>query len=318
MIGKYAAQTTINKVIDERGIRKPYTGWTKYHVDETYFETIDTEQKAYWLGFLYADGFVSGNHFGLSLCCSDEQHLQKFKQAIQFTGPIYYKEACETAMIKGRIVHSSRQGAVKVARLKMCSDLIKLGCVKCKTFVITFPTPKQVPTHLLHHFLRGNFDGDGTISSCPRGKRRRYTTNFLGTEHFLTGVRNFLTSRGLNNVLVKYHGNIRKISYQGYFQVGKLEDVLYKDATIWLDRKRQHFASCRSQPVAKQGYPKSFLFIDPNGHKIVIHNLLKFCREHQLSAGSMYRVVRGQRNSNRGYRFVKHINASQEKASDER
>ena len=49
--------------------------------DEHSFDVIDTEEKAYWLGFLYADGNVSNtkNEVGITLQSSDIKHLYKFK-----------------------------------------------------------------------------------------------------------------------------------------------------------------------------------------------------------------------------------------------
>ena len=58
----------------------------RYNVNHKYFEVIDTEEKAYWLGFLYADGCViktkTGSSLLLKLSVKDEEHLNLFKTNI--------------------------------------------------------------------------------------------------------------------------------------------------------------------------------------------------------------------------------------------
>ena len=68
-----------------RWLRKLNINLPNYHnalkFDNTVFDTIDTEEKAYWLGFMYADGYVqnNGNSVELSLKGSDVEHLEKFR-----------------------------------------------------------------------------------------------------------------------------------------------------------------------------------------------------------------------------------------------
>lgn len=51
----------------------------KIHFDEHVFDVIDTEEKAYWLGFLTADGYIYSrdNTFGISLASIDKHHVEK-------------------------------------------------------------------------------------------------------------------------------------------------------------------------------------------------------------------------------------------------
>ena len=62
---------------------------TKYSYDRNYFEKIDTEDKAYFLGFLYADGFNTKQGFRLQISQKDEDVLLKLKENIKYTGKLY-------------------------------------------------------------------------------------------------------------------------------------------------------------------------------------------------------------------------------------
>jgi hypothetical protein len=113
----------------------------RYTFDETFFEKIDTEEKAYWLGFLYADGYITSptaqknQAFGMNLAIEDKAHVEKFKTSLKATYPIHiYSNAW-----------SSFDNAQDIARLiitsqKAVNDLKKLGCVEAKTKKLTFPT----------------------------------------------------------------------------------------------------------------------------------------------------------------------------------
>nr|DAG90196.1 MAG TPA: endonuclease [Crassvirales sp.] len=60
---------------------------SKSEFNRDFFSVIDTEEKAYWLGFLYADGFISasGNTVGLSISLKDIDHLKKYNNALNYT-----------------------------------------------------------------------------------------------------------------------------------------------------------------------------------------------------------------------------------------
>ena len=108
----------------------------KYTCDDNYFKEINTEEKAYWLGFLYADGYINnkrkqGNYkVGIAISESDKAHLEKFKNAIHYTGHIktYPPSSSE----------NSYKGAKDYCRILitspiMAEDLINKGCFVNKT-----------------------------------------------------------------------------------------------------------------------------------------------------------------------------------------
>ena len=104
----------------------------KYTINEDYFSIIDTEEKAYWLGFLYADGTNGGDKsstIAIALQRGDIEHLEKFNSAINSNRPIR-----EIESLKPNGLEMSLQAKVDVYSRKMCRDLTRLGCHQNKTF----------------------------------------------------------------------------------------------------------------------------------------------------------------------------------------
>jgi len=129
--------------------------------NDTYFENIDTEDKSYWLGFFYADGYVRKRHdsgqFKLKLCKKDKNHIELFKTNIKSEHII--TDGVEF-FTKNNKKYKSEYSLLNIYSLKLVDDLIKHGCVQNKTQKIRFPILKN---ELIQHFIRGYFDGDGCI-----------------------------------------------------------------------------------------------------------------------------------------------------------
>lgn len=122
-------------------------------MNENIFETIDNKHKAYWLGFLFADGGIRGSFLKLILAQEDENQIDKFanfmgvdKSIKKYYGP--YKSNCQVQ------VH------LYINSKKIISDLAKYGCVENKTFKIRLP--KFYNEELDLSFLCGFYDGDGS------------------------------------------------------------------------------------------------------------------------------------------------------------
>lgn len=110
---------SVSLLLKERGInlRTHYRGTC----DDTYFRSIDTEEKAYWLGFLTADGYIStDNRIGISLGIRDVEHLNKFKSALN---------GFQTVSQNGRACK------FVICSPKMVVDLASHGILPRKTFV---------------------------------------------------------------------------------------------------------------------------------------------------------------------------------------
>lgn len=200
-----------------------------YKCNKDYFQTINTEDKAYWLGFIYADGCVTKNHRSLiiNLSPTDIEHLNLFNQCIESTYPIKYKD-------NGRYV------SLIISNKHFVEHLIDKGCVPHKSLVLQFPTENQVPSNLIRHFIRGYFDGDGCIHTKMRqhkNKPRPYLeceVNFLGTYDMLL---NIIKHIPLLNINIKEFGLIYKFRICSKNKIVELLDYLYKDSHFYLPRK---------------------------------------------------------------------------------
>ena len=199
--------------------------------DTNIFKKIDNEEKAYWLGFLYADGYINENKgIELTLKKDDLCHIEKFKKFMKCDNKISFRMKQQAYRIS---IYSK----------KLAFDLIKLGCFQNKSLILEFPTEQQVPRHLIHHFMRGYFDGDGCITS-GQGQLR---LSILGTEMFLKKYEEILLEQ-LNRTKPNKWGNDGKaynIRYGGNIQISKIYNFLYKDATVYLERKHNRFAVVR-------------------------------------------------------------------------
>lgn len=128
--------------------------YNKYIYNENIFNKIDTEEKAYWLGFLYADGYVSnlGTELCLSLKNEDKYMLENF---CNFIG--------KNIIIKDKCINGFKQNYVSVYNKNICNDIKNLGCYNNKTFKILFPNKNQLNKKYYSNFIRGFFDGDGCV-----------------------------------------------------------------------------------------------------------------------------------------------------------
>lgn len=203
--------------------------WRKHSVNKLFFHVIDTEEKAYWLGFLYADGCITNDAIRLELAAADHSHLEQFKKALQAeTYPLYYRKNVNSY-------------ACVINSKDIVNDLVTTGCVQHKTHILRFPNENTVPDHLLNHFMRGYFDGDG----CVHIDKKNYSFSIVGTLGFVQEYQQHLM-RGINkSTTVKLKNtassDIVEFRLGGRQQIIRIYNFLYKDATIFLNRKKDKF-----------------------------------------------------------------------------
>ena len=215
----------------------------KYPIQEDFFDKIDTQEKAYILGLLYADGWnqTERNVIGIGLKESDKEILDKITSLIQPTKPLgYYKKN----KLKRGFENSQNEYRLVIANKHISQRLVELGCGKAKTHNLTFPTEEQVPSCLIRHFVRGYFDGDGSVSG---DKQKQF--NLVGTINFLLPLQQILmkelsfSKTKLDQRHKERDNEIRSLRYCGINQCITFRDWLYKDATIYLERKYDIFHS---------------------------------------------------------------------------
>ena len=244
------SSTAINRLLRRHGYKAKSQSelQRKYNIDETFFDVINTEEKAYVLGLLYADGWnqTERNSISLGLKETDREVLDKITALIQPTKPLQYVSTLNQRKKTG-FENSQNQYRLVIANKHISERLVELGCGKAKTHNLIFPTEEQVPSHLIRHFVRGYFDGDGSVSG---DKQKQFS--FVGTIDFLLPLQQILVKE-LNFSKTKLdqrhedrEDSIRALRYCGINQCITFRDWLYKDATIYLERKKNIFDSCIS------------------------------------------------------------------------
>lgn len=216
--------STVNQKLKKAGveIRSREECAKKYKMDESYFSTIDSEDKAYWLGFLFADGYVKSNmrDVGVTLSANDASHLESLKAGIQYDGPIRVYE------------HNTTFGLCKYARIEvasrtMAADLMAHGCIPRKTHILEGPI--GVPDELVRHFCRGVVDGDGYIGVYEKNS----TVEIVGDKRLLDWMRSVAP---INIDSPKPHKSIWRIRTKTNQSVEYIK-WLYEDAKVSLNRK---------------------------------------------------------------------------------
>ena len=216
----------------------------KYPLVENFFDNIDTQEKAYVLGLLYADGYnnTDKNDVCISLKEEDVEILNQITKIIQPTKPLFYLDMSpENRGMK----NSKNQYRITINNKHISNRLVELGCGKAKTSVIKFPTLEQVPLDLIHHFTRGYFDGDGSIS---KGKHSKI--DIISTPEFLFTLQQFINKEidinitKLNWSRQYIKANVCSLQIGGRLQCIRFMEWLYKDATIYLKRKKKVFDEC--------------------------------------------------------------------------
>lgn len=201
-----------------------------YPVKEDYFDIIDTEERAYWLGYIVADGCVhsGGKRVSISSTGKDKAHLEKFKAAIESDAPLYPGRGSGPKKEYSVIVHS---GA-------FWRSLFLLGVVPQKTWTVK---PWQGPPELMRHYWRGVVDGDGWITYQP--DKGRYCVGLCGNKAIVAGFHNFAREHTGNETKIvqylkhKYTKPFFHIAYGSINATKKLAALLYEDTTVSLSRK---------------------------------------------------------------------------------
>lgn len=225
---------TLSKLLKEENvtIKDNTINSRRYQHQEDYFKIINTEDKAYWLGFIYADGFIESKRkhgaqkLGITLSNVDKEHLVKFKTAIKATNPVldYQGSGYNQAGMFSKILLTSNQTV---------DDLKALGVIENKTYDLTFPD--FIDESLLHHFVRGYFDGDGSINYYTTSTGyRKYQIGFTGSLEMIEGLNKFFNKE----CSIRKKGNAYQVNYGGVNEVHKILERMYDHATVCLDRKK--------------------------------------------------------------------------------
>lgn len=216
---KYNLSTAqIGNIYRKNGIKlsKSRLNMSKLKLDIDFFKEIDTPQKAYWLGFIAADGSINKSNGKLTLISHDEEVITKFKKHIN-----------SEHIISHKFVHDKRTNknyeryTIQITNALFVNNLIKQGITNQKTDYFLFPKIKE---KYYGYFIAGLFDGDGSIRLL---KNKTISINLISTKETLDFILDFL----YKNFNVKkpplYKVTKNKQNVYKFF--------LYKNAIIFLD-----------------------------------------------------------------------------------
>lgn len=203
----------------------------RYKINQDFFETIDSEEKAYWLGFVSADGCVTERHLRIQLARKDEGHLEKFLQAMESNHPIKRNE--RICKIYGTTHYGN---LIVLANKKLVKDLFHKGIHSNKSLVLK--PYNNIPEDLQRHYWRGFIDGDGCLRSIKRQNREAYSLDLVGSKEVIEAYFNwcgqYIQSEAKPYIQKKIFG-FKVTKRQSLYD---LLNILYNNCSVFLDRKK--------------------------------------------------------------------------------
>lgn len=242
---------TVRRILKNNGIpiRKQEEWLRHYDLNQEYFDVIDTQNKAYFLGFMYADGNVSksNNAIQIALQARDLHILESFKRELGCVDkPLYLVERS-----KKNKNHSDIYGLM-IKSEHMHDSLCKLGIIPQKTHIIKYPF--FISKDLQKHFIRGAMDGDGCIHATNLSNEKEIrSVDICGTYDFCNGLKEVIEGNlGIHCSLILSNktSNIYKMTISGRNQSTKFLDWIYEDAELYLYRKYETYLSKYKSKIA--------------------------------------------------------------------
>ena len=228
---------TLAKDLLQKYSYKPGSDGKKY-CDSNYFEEINTKEKAYWLGFFSADGYVNQSKRVIEFCLKDKEAIASFKEALKSQHKISCKDG--------------KYYRISINDKKMSEDLLSLNLDNNKTYNYSIPINK-IPQKLMSHFLRGYFDGDAYIGINRFNKP--VISVVEAAKDVMFDIKNIIKEELDIDFNVRYNKrNLYVFSVTGN-KAEKILEYIYKNSNkkIRLDRKYKKYKEfCRLRSTSKR------------------------------------------------------------------
>lgn len=214
------SSTTVRNILNKSGIECRRRGYSRiYRLNEGAFDSLDTEASAYWLGFIYADGFTGRNLLSVHLNVRDRQQVVALREFLESDVPI--------------VEDGGNKVTVTVNSARLCMRLNALGVVVGRNRFELIQA--NLPLGVVRHFIRGYTDGDGSLTTSPKPRIK-----FTGQPDILLWIReqiyDYLGIAGTEPYRTK-SDKVKDLTYSGRFQAPRIAHWLYDDATTYMDRK---------------------------------------------------------------------------------
>jgi len=199
-----------------------------------YFDTIDMEEKAYWFGFILADGGLhrNGKQVRVLLASRDRNHLVKLAK-------VFRVEARDEAYTDKRNGKTYSRSIVQLNSVRLWTAIIVKGVPQRKCDFASARVVQCIPAELRRHFVRGYFDGDGCISKIGRAEFR---LTIVGPHCILQTIRELIHGElGARCAPPDFRSGIWRITWCGTDKLNMIKQWLYDNATVYLERKKLIF-----------------------------------------------------------------------------
>lgn len=247
-IAEYLNRTenSVRLKANKNGLKK-----SPYNCNYDFFKIIDSEEKAYWLGFIAADGWVTVNGIsnagtvGIELQYRDINQLKKFNKSIGGNYKIdVVDKTCKVSYYPDKIHKMCR---IRIFSIDMVNDLCKFGVTKNKTYNFHMP---EIDEKLMKHFIRGYFDGDGCVRTRTRklasGQVVEYPLcDFSSVDiNFLEELRQYMYDKlNICSYIYTEESGCHRLCIHKNEHTMTFLNYLYTDANIYLDRKYETYLS---------------------------------------------------------------------------
>lgn len=203
----------------------------KYNFNQRIFKNCDTPEKAYWLGYLMADGHIDKNR-SVSLVSKDKELMEKWNKFLKVDYPM--------------MLERGKYYRLRAHSTKMVADLAQYGIVPHKTGNECI---KNIPPRFYGQFIRGYFDGDGYFGM---DKKSGVFTLVSSSKVFLKRIQTVLVAIcDVGKPKIRVHGvntQCFSLTYKGNRQLKRIYEYLYDKATVYLNRKKNRWEACYQMP----------------------------------------------------------------------
>ena len=214
----------------------------KLSYNQDYFEVIDSPEKAYWLGFIYADGYVtSQNRWGIELSIKDYTHLEKLINALDSNIKIKTRK-------RTNFINETEMCSFQINNKKMFNDLLSKGVLRNKTYILEFPDECIVKKEFHSDFIRGFYDGDGSFTIFPfksHYKNNIYNNTQIGislvckNKNFIEKLQKIILENTLINARIDYiqRDDLYSLRISNKKDCLNFINYLYDKSSLYLERK---------------------------------------------------------------------------------
>lgn len=217
-------------------------------IRHTFFTNIETELQAYLLGFYAADGSINEKRktLRIHLQKQDSELVYLYKDTISPDARTFLVQEHKTTGRNGKEVTAHESFGVDITSAELCNSLVDLGLGYNKSYgELHIP---NIPEHLIRHFIRGYFDGDGCITgwlAIEKGKsdRVRYSFDICGkTESLLNEFMQFFKIHNVKiNLNYLKRDDMFKLKTSSKKEIEKIFHLLYDDSNFYMSRKFNKF-----------------------------------------------------------------------------